>query len=60
MSWWLAILPFPTGLVLTTFDERFTSPAWRFAGGFPGGYAMWGGSLIVFGIFMQLTMVGKT
>lgn len=56
-AWILAVAPIPTGLVIALFSERFTQPAWRFAGGMPGGYAMWSGVLLVCGVLMLAAMI---
>jgi hypothetical protein len=56
VAWMLAVLPIPTGLIISLLNERFTSHSWRFAGGMPGGYPVWGGVLLVLGAAMVVTL----
>jgi hypothetical protein len=56
VAWLLSALPIPCGLVIAMLNERFTSRAWRFAAGIPGGYAMWGGVLLVLGAVMLISL----
>jgi hypothetical protein len=49
----------PVGIVIALFNDRFTSPAWRFAGGIPGGYQLWAGALLVCGAVMLASLVGQ-
>lgn len=39
------------------FSDRFTTPAWQFAGKIPGGYPLIGGVLLTFGVLMVVAMV---
>lgn len=47
ITWALAVLPLPCGVIMATLQERFTSASWRFAFGMPGGYSIWAGLLLV-------------
>lgn len=55
-TWLLAFSPIPTGLIMALFNDRFTSSAWRFAGGIP--YSLWSGILLVCGTAMLICLVG--
>lgn len=57
VAWMLATLPTPCGLIICLLNERFTSASWRFAGGMPGGYPMWGGVLTVLGAAMIVSLI---
>lgn len=57
ITWALATMPIPCGLVMALMPERFTAASWRFAMGMPGGYATWAGLLIVAGLSMVIGLI---
>lgn len=58
VAWLLAAWPLFIGVTIAVFSGRFTSRAWRFAAGMPGGYSMWGGILIACSVLMLIARLG--
>lgn len=52
IDWTLATWPVLVGAVILAFSQRFTTSAWRFAFGVPGGYLVWGWLLVGLGAIM--------
>lgn len=58
--WFLALWPVCIAIVIIFLPERFTASAWKFAFAMPGGYATWGGALLVIGSVMAVAVAWHT